>query len=78
MKAPVLISAALLAAASAVALPAAAMPGSGPVLAKAPAAQDSAVEKAHGWHKRCRLGRWGWHRHSWRWGRVPCRPPWWY
>lgn len=60
----------LMAATSAVS--AAPVPGAG--LANKTIASQSLVEKAHGWHRYCRLGRYGWHRHNWRFGRVPCGP----
>ena len=53
---------------------AAPVPGAG--LANKAIASQSLVEKAHGWHRSCRPGRYGWHRHSWRFGRVPCGPVW--
>lgn len=33
------------------------------------------VEKTHGIHRTCQLGRWGWHRSN-RWSRISCTPSW--
>lgn len=54
--------------------PAAAMPSLDRGAATIAAADASPVIKVHGWHQRCRPGVYGWHRHSYRWGRVGCGP----
>jgi hypothetical protein len=73
MKLSIIAGAGLLAL-SVITTPAAAVTGTG-LQSDTPAARESTVlEKVHYWHRSCRLSRWGWHRHSYRWGRVPCRP----
>jgi hypothetical protein len=50
----------------------AANPGSFGVLKEIGAAQPSGVEKTHGWHRTCKWGLNGWHKHVPGVGRVQC------
>lgn len=43
-----------------------------PSLKTAAEAQSSLVEKTHGWHRKCRRGLNGWHKHVRGVGRVQC------
>lgn len=64
---------AALAAAVALASPSfAASPASGLAPLKSIAVEQSQVEKAHGWHRKCRRGLNGWHKHVRGVGRVQC------
>ncbi len=74
MRRSLVIAAGLLALITATA-PASAVPALDRAAAGIAAASDvSPVIKVHGWHRSCQLGRYGWHRHSYRYGRVGCGP----
>lgn len=67
-----IICAAGLAAAVAIALPAVAAPAGGFAPLKTLGLSQTHVEKTHGWHRKCRKGLNGWHRHVKGVGRVQC------
>lgn len=68
------LSAAVLAAGLAMAtIPVSAQPGSAlPQLKSIVGSEASMVEKTHGWHRKCRKGLNGWHKHVKGVGRVQC------
>lgn len=74
MKLKILLAAGAIAlAASVAAMPGnAATTGSLAALKGVAAAQPSGVEKAHGWHRKCRKGLNGWHKHVPGVGRIQC------
>jgi hypothetical protein len=73
MRLSLVIGAGLLALAMAPA-PASAVPALGGGAGVSAASDTSPLIKVHGWHQACRPGYYGWHRHSYRWGRVGCGP----
>jgi hypothetical protein len=67
------LAAATLAFAGLAAMPGnAANTGSVAVLKQVGASQTSGIEKVHGWHRKCRRGLNGWHKHVPGVGRVQC------